>query len=151
MPPDPPRSSRLRRSTDTRHQPPPLQKSWIAPDYASFPIFPAFFNMATNAGAQMWPAYHTWCLCDTHSLFCIFSNYCKRIEACEMRTKNCYYYYYYYYYYYRKCMRITERFKISRKNHERNVNLPYLVYFFFCVPRNGKSERFGEFCVCRLL
>ena len=22
------------------------------------------------------------------------------IEACEMRTKNCYYYYYYYYYYY---------------------------------------------------
>ena len=38
------------------------------------------------------------CICNLlgywHSLFYIFSNYCKRIEACEMRTKNCYYYYY---------------------------------------------------------
>ena len=37
------------------------------------------------------------CICNLlgywHSLFYIFSNYCKRIEACEMRTKNCYYYY----------------------------------------------------------
>ena len=37
------------------------------------------------------------------------------------------------------------------KNHEINVNLPYLVCFVFCVPRNGKSMRFGEFCVCQLL
>ena len=29
--------------------------------------------------------------------------------------------------------------------------LPYLLYFVFCVPRIGKSERFGEFCVCWLL
>ena len=36
------------------------------------------------------------------------------------------------------------------KNHERNVNLPYLLCFGFCGPRNGKSERSGEFYICQL-
>ena len=35
-------------------------------------------------------------------------------------------------------------------NHEVNLNFPYLACFVFCEPRNRKSKRFGEFCVCWL-